>query len=173
MTRTQQSNHFVGKITQKAILFGPDEQVLLTKCGDHWEPPGGTFEFGETLVGGLRRELREELSIESRVGPLVEAMYGGWVDETTGEPMVTLVYRCETEEREISLNEEHDAYEWMPAEKAADKLAESFVRLDHAVVRAATFDGSEPFEAVTNPYAGTEVNREEVLKRLDDCREPS
>lgn len=60
---------FVGKITQKAILFGPDGDVLVTKVGDHWERPGGTFEFGETLVGGLRRELREELDLDAAVGP--------------------------------------------------------------------------------------------------------
>ena len=43
---------FVGKITQKAVLFGPQDRVLLTRVGDHWEPPGGTFAYGETLVGG-------------------------------------------------------------------------------------------------------------------------
>jgi hypothetical protein len=32
---------FAGKITQKAILFGPDDEVLLTRSGDNWEPPGG------------------------------------------------------------------------------------------------------------------------------------
>jgi hypothetical protein len=50
---------FVGKVTQKTLLFGPDGNVLLTHSGDQWEPPGGTFEYGETLVGGLRRELGE------------------------------------------------------------------------------------------------------------------
>lgn len=86
---------YVGTITGKAILFGPDERVLLTRVGDHWEPPGGTFEYGETLVGGLRRELREEAGLDARVGPPVEALYGGWADDD-GRPMVTLVYRCVT-----------------------------------------------------------------------------
>ncbi|RRJ29496.1 NUDIX domain-containing protein [Halocatena pleomorpha] len=165
------TTHYVGKLTQKAILFGPDDQVLLTKCDDHWEPPGGTFEYGETLVGGLRRELQEELSIDSRVGPLVEAMYGGWIDDATGAPMVTLVYRCETDERAISLNDEHDAYAWLPSETAATRLADAFVRLDRAVERAAAFDGSQPFAAVTNPYAATDVNRETVLEQLAALRE--
>ncbi|UPM45359.1 NUDIX domain-containing protein [Halocatena salina] len=169
---SEPSNHYVGKLTQKAILFGPDDQVLLTICDDHWEPPGGTFEYGETLVGGLRRELREELSIESRVGPLVEALYGGWIDDATGAPMVTLVYRCETDERTISLNDEHDAYEWLPPETAAARLAESVVRLGRAVERAAAFDGSPPFAAVTNPYAATDVSRETVLEQLATLRDP-
>ncbi|RRJ29970.1 NUDIX domain-containing protein [Halocatena pleomorpha] len=168
---SEPSDHYVGKLTRKAILFGPDDQVLLTKCDDHWEPPGGTFEYGETLVGGLRRELREELAIDSRAGPLVEAMYGGWIDETTGEPMVTLVYRCETDERAISLNDEHDAYEWLTPEAAATRLSESFVRLDRAVERADAFDGSPPFAAVTNPYADTHTSSETVLEQFAVLRE--
>lgn len=72
---TGDENPFVGKITQKAVLFGPDGDVLVTRSDDTWEIPGGTFEYGETLVGGLR----EELDVESRVGPPVEAVYGGWV----------------------------------------------------------------------------------------------
>lgn len=164
-------DHYVGKVTQKAILFGPDGKVLLTRCDDHWEPPGGTFEYGETLVGGLRRELREELSIDSRVGPLVEAMYGGWIDETSGEPMVTLVYRCETDERTITLNDEHDEYAWLPSETAATRLAESFIRLGRAVERAAAFDGSPPFAAVTDPYADTDVSSDAVLEQLEALRD--
>lgn len=72
----EDENHFVGKVTQKAVLFGPEGNVLLTRCDEHWEPPGGTFEYGETLVGGLRREIREELGIDCRVGPPVGAVYG-------------------------------------------------------------------------------------------------
>ncbi|WP_309138299.1 NUDIX domain-containing protein, partial [Escherichia coli] len=70
--------------------------MLVTKVGDHWELPGGTFEYGETLVGGLRRELREELALDARIGPPVETLYGGWVDGEDGNPMVTIIYRCET-----------------------------------------------------------------------------
>ncbi|WP_227374728.1 NUDIX domain-containing protein [Haladaptatus halobius] len=110
---SEPSGPYVGKITQKAVLFGPDGDVLITKVDDHWEPPGGKFEFGETLVGGLRRELREGLDIDATVGPPVEAAYGGWIDGETGNPLVSLVYRCETDDRVVSLNEEHNDYEWV------------------------------------------------------------
>lgn len=159
---------FVGKLTQKAVLFGPDGTVLLTSADGQWQPPGGTFEYGETPVGGLRRELREELDVESRVGPPVEAIYGGWVDEETYDPMVTLVSRCETDEREISLNEEHDEFAWLSPGEAIDRLEPA--RLQRAVRRAVAIGDDTPFEAVTDPYAGADLDRDAVLAELERLR---
>lgn len=169
---TDDREPFVGKITQKAILFGPDGDVLVTRVDDHWEPPGGTFEFGETLVGGLRRELREELDVAATVGPPVEAVYGGWLDGETANPMVTLVYRCETDERDVTLNHEHDDYEWVTPETAVERLGDELLgeRFARAVERAAALDGSEPFDVVADPYADSEATTEEVLADLAAAR---
>lgn len=161
---------FVGKITQKAILFGPDGDVLLAGSEDRPEPPGGTFEFGETLVGGLRRELREELAVDARVGPPVGAVYGLWAKDD-GTPMVALLYRCETDEREVTLNEEHEHAEWVTPETAAERLGDVSSRLGRAVERAAAIDDEAPFEAVADPYAESETTTEAVLAALATARE--
>lgn len=164
---------YTDKITQKAVLFDTDETVLVTKVGDHWELPGGTFEYGETLVGGLRRELREELALDARVGPPVGTLYGGWVDSENGNPMVTIIYRCETvgDDIEIVLNEEHDDYEWVSSETAAERLEQAFgIRLVRAVERAAALDDSGPFTAVADPYADAEITTEAVLEGLAEAR---
>lgn len=170
----ENTKSFVGKITQKAVLFNTDGEVLVTEVGDYWEIPGGTFEFGETLVGGLRRELPEELDLATRVGPPVEAIYGAWADGETGNPMVTLVYRCETDDTTITLNEEHDDYEWVSPARAAERLEDAFgqafgIRLARAVKRAATFDDEDPFGAVVEPYADDEVTTV-VLEHLAAAR---
>jgi len=160
---------FVGKITQKAILFGPDGEVLLAGSEELPEPPGGTFEFGETLVGGLRRELREELGVNARIGPPVGAVYGLWADED-GTPMVTLVYRCETDGREVTLNEEHERAEWVTPGTAAERFGEVSPRLGRAVDRATEIGDEEPFEAVTDPYADADITTEEVVAALEAAR---
>jgi 8-oxo-dGTP pyrophosphatase MutT (NUDIX family) len=158
---------FVGKITQKAVLFGPDDDVLVVRAGDHWEVPGGTFQFGETLLGGLRRELREELAVDARVGTPVEAIYGGWIDEGTYDPMVTLVYRCVTDETEITLNDEHEASEWVSPEEAVDRVREAAGdRLARAIDRATGLHDAETFTPRADPYEDSTRSSEWMLAEL-------
>ena len=60
-----------------AVLI-EDGRVLLIRRGKQplrgrWSLPGGTVETGETLEQALVREMREETSLEVRVGPLLTA----------------------------------------------------------------------------------------------------
>lgn len=171
MSSSTDVDHFIGKVTQKAVLLNPGGKVLVTEVGDHWELPGGRFEPNETLVGSLRRELHEELGISCRVGPPVETMYGGWHDDETGDPMVTIIYRCETHQREIELNEEHDDYEWLEPEVATDRFSGGIAdRIQLAIERAVVLDSEVPFESVTDPYAGSDVDTGELLEHLAAMR---
>jgi ADP-ribose pyrophosphatase YjhB (NUDIX family) len=58
-----------------AAIIVRGTQILLVehrKRGEHyWVLPGGRLEGLETLEAALRRELREELSLDARVGELV------------------------------------------------------------------------------------------------------
>lgn len=54
-----------------------DGRALLIRRGSEplkgqWSVPGGTLELGETLEDGVRRELREETSLDVRVLDLIE-----------------------------------------------------------------------------------------------------
>jgi 8-oxo-dGTP diphosphatase len=81
-----------------------DERVVLIRRGTeplkgHWSIPGGRLEWGETLVEGVRRELREETGLEVRVGELIEAFERIFRD-AAGRPryhFVILDFLCEAE----------------------------------------------------------------------------
>ena len=52
-----------------AIIVGPDQQIFISRRGDHlhqgglWEFPGGKVEVGENPEAALARELFEEVDI--------------------------------------------------------------------------------------------------------------
>lgn len=61
-----------------AIVFGDSGRVLLIRRGHApnkgaWGLPGGLLDLGESLVDGVRREIREECAIEIDVRDLVAA----------------------------------------------------------------------------------------------------
>ena len=78
-----------------AAVIARDTEVLLVehrKRGQrYWVLPGGRLQGSETLEGALRRELREELRLEARVGRLL------LVCETLAPErhIVNLVYHAE------------------------------------------------------------------------------
>ncbi len=56
-----------------------DQQVVLVRrrhppLAGRWSLPGGVLELGETLHEGLQRELREEIGLQTRVGPLIDLL---------------------------------------------------------------------------------------------------
>jgi ADP-ribose pyrophosphatase YjhB (NUDIX family) len=57
------------------VLRGDDvllvRRALPPRQGE-WSLPGGQLELGESLVEGVRREVKEETGIEVAVGPVVE-----------------------------------------------------------------------------------------------------
>ena len=101
-----------------AALLTREGKVLiaLRKAGKHmgrkWEFPGGKIRPGETPEECLRRELAEELEIETRIGDLAgSARYAaGDVD------LEILLYRAEYVSGTFTLHD-HEALAWVEPEK--------------------------------------------------------
>jgi len=74
--------------------------IAQRRQGDHlgglWEFPGGKRETGESFEDCLRRELREELGIEVRVGVLLGSVTHAYPEKTVHLKF----YRCELRRRE-------------------------------------------------------------------------
>ena len=58
-----------------------------------WEFPGGKVEAGEEPREALRRELKEELDIETNVGMIFEVVFHYYPQQ----PILLLAYRCRQE----------------------------------------------------------------------------
>lgn len=72
-----------------ALIFDENGKLLMVSSqvlSVHWNLPGGGVNRGETLLNGLRREVREEAGLEIEVDLLVTVM-DDFVIMATGQPV--------------------------------------------------------------------------------------
>jgi len=69
----QKGKDYIG-VGVGAIICNDQHQLLLCKRGSLarnergcWECPGGSVEFGETMVAAVKREMQEELGVTIRI----------------------------------------------------------------------------------------------------------
>jgi ADP-ribose pyrophosphatase YjhB (NUDIX family) len=106
----------------------PDDhgRVLLIRRRDnqHWEPPGGVLELGETIPDGLRREIREETGLD--IEP--DALTGVYKNMPRG--IIALVFRCKITGGHLTPNDEATAFRWADRNTIHELTSEAYaVRL--------------------------------------------
>lgn len=100
--------------------------VLLIRRRDnqHWEPPGGVLELGETIHDGLRREICEETGLQ--VEP--DALTGVYKNMPRG--IIALVFRCKITGGQLTTNSEVTAFRWANESAIRELTSEAYaVRL--------------------------------------------
>jgi 8-oxo-dGTP diphosphatase len=109
-------------VSVAGVVIDNGGRVLLIRRRDNgrWEPPGGVLEHGETIDGGLRREVFEETGL--RVDP--EALTG--VYQNMPRRVVALVFRCRAVDGQLATNAEVSEFRWATAEEARDLMVEAY-----------------------------------------------
>lgn len=60
-------------VSVKGVIIYDEQVPLLKNERDEWELPGGKLDKGERIEDCLRREIKEELNLDCKVGQIVDA----------------------------------------------------------------------------------------------------
>ena len=116
-------------VTAAILENGSKVMIAKRKEGKHlagfWEFPGGKIEDGETAENCLRRELKEEFSIEVEVMDYI----GESIFEYPGQRIKLLAYTGKIIQGEIKLHD-HEKVEWVKPEEISEyKMAPADIPL--------------------------------------------
>ncbi len=108
--------------TVGALIFDPAGRLFLMqshKWAGKYVVPGGHVELGETLEAALRREVAEETGLtihDIRFVGVQEFIY----DPAFWQPrhFIFFDYACRTDQTEVRLNDEAEAYVWATVDEA-------------------------------------------------------
>ena len=116
---TQSPKH---SVSVAAVILDDEMRVLVAQRRDtgNWEPPGGVLELDETIVAGLRREVREETGLE--VEP--EHLSGIYKHMTRG--IVALVFRCRATGGQLAPTAEAKDFRWLSSDEIPTHMNEVF-----------------------------------------------
>lgn len=115
----EKETHFIGKITQKALIEHNGKILVCRGIGDNlWQFPGGRLDANESPIEGLIREIKEELSLDvSDVVPLcVESSFH--IKDNASQ--VLIAYTCSIDNPTLHTNEEEsEEVKWVSKEELA------------------------------------------------------
>ena len=96
-----------------------DGRVLLCrpKKGGYTYLPGGHIEFGEKGADTLRREVREELGVDSTVGDLLGVVESSFVQHGKPHAEISLVYRLSLADLNAKSQEDWIEFVWWPVDR--------------------------------------------------------
>ena len=115
----------IQKIAVKALVINHEGKVLLLRKSDDdirhagnsgkYNLPGGKIEAGETIAEALVREVKEETDLKITSANPQPFFAGDWRPIVRGEQLqiIGIFFICRNWEGTITLNDEHDAYEWI------------------------------------------------------------
>ena len=76
-----------------AVVVRDGKALIIKRAHEprkgEWSLPGGLLELGESLQDAVRREIKEETSLDIEVGPIIETFDRVHRDETAGSAITS------------------------------------------------------------------------------------
>ncbi len=112
----------------KALIVNQNKVLLLREASydegineGKWDVPGGRINPEESIIEGLRREVREESGLEIDLGEVLGVFDTFSMIKGEECHIVRIFYKAEAKSTEIVLSDDHDAYAWVTLEDLKDK----------------------------------------------------
>ncbi len=102
-------------VAAKAIIRKNEKILLLQRSPESgfdpglWELPGGKIDYGENLVEALKREVKEEVGLDIKVG----RPFKTWHFYKDHFWITGITFLCGYIEGRVNLSSEHAAYVWI------------------------------------------------------------
>ena len=107
-------------LTMRGVVKNNSGEILIlrrhpkSKTNPHkWELPGGKMERDEFFDEAFIREIKEETSLDVKVGDFCEAVQDDYPHKRT----VQLIMYAEDIEGEVKISDEHDDWMWADVDK--------------------------------------------------------
>lgn len=132
------------ELTVKAVVLNSEGQTLLLKRPDNddlhpgkYDLVGGHVDTGEKLEDALKREIKEEIGLVAKIGPVMSTVDFKNDDGSIFGKGIRYIAYCN--EGTVELNEEeHDKFEWVTLDEAIDRFEDKGYESDKrlAVIKA-------------------------------------
>ena len=133
------SNEDIFQLGVKALIQNEEGKLLLLKIPpkmiggtlkEYWDLPGGRMQHNESLEDTLRREVYEEAGLEQlgQMVPFCMALSKIRIPSPVGSTgLIFAIFLCPPlAHPAIRLSDEHESFEWLYPQQAAELLRENF-----------------------------------------------
>lgn len=120
-------------LTMRGIIKNDNDEILVlrrhpkSRTNPHkWELPGGKVDPGEFFDNALIREIKEETSLDGKIGDFCEAVQDDYVHKRT----VQIIMYLKDLKGEVKISDEHDDWMWASLDKIKElELSTAFEKV--------------------------------------------